>query len=209
MKKYPCRTYACLTSCFVRKCHGFSDLGSSVRRNLSKARETKNTTFHEFAFCRGSALTWQAEYHLNLSLRGRLQAGADWEGFGRGITSRKARSGSARDLQRFHHAICGPKLKRVRVDRRSRPIKSIQMAMPFIPLPSRSIFAAVRWRRLAIPTETWGCWNGRPLERARASRCSSTIITQRENGAMIATLASDNSTRHSMRPMRRAGRASI
>src|SRR5208283_4450203 len=60
-------------------------------------------------------------------------------------------------------------------------------------------------RRSAIPTVTLRCCNGRPPGRVRASRYSSTTTTQFENLPMIAPRPSGNSTRHSMRPMQRAG----
>jgi hypothetical protein len=77
------------------------------------------------------------------------------------------------------------------------------------PAAFRNILAAARSRRSAIPTVTWRCCNGRPPERARASRCLSTTMMQLGNGPMIATRPSGSSTRHSMRPMQKAGRLSI
>jgi phosphoglycolate phosphatase-like HAD superfamily hydrolase len=63
------------------------------------------------------------------------------------------------------------------------------------PQPSRNLLAAVQSRRSAIPMVTLRCCNGRSPGQVRASRYSSTTMTQFENSPMI-TRPSDNSTRH-------------
>jgi hypothetical protein len=77
------------------------------------------------------------------------------------------------------------------------------------PVPSRNLLAAVRSRRSVIPTVTLRCCNGRPQGRVLASRYSSTTTTQFENLPTIAPRPSGNSTRHSMKQMRRVGQSSI
>jgi hypothetical protein len=59
------------------------------------------------------------------------------------------------------------------------------------------------------PTVTLRCCSGLPPGRVRASRYSFTTTAQFENLPMIAPRPSGNSTRHSMRPMRRVGQLSI